>query len=95
MLPPQKWNAYSEVMPNPAQLDATIAALAQVHPTGKRALADGMARVIAVGGQLTVSQVDLLRATCQIIDCPVPTLPVDVVYEDHESSRPAAQLSAR
>jgi Zn-dependent protease with chaperone function len=95
LLPPQKWSAYSEVMPDCAQLDASIAALAQVHPTGKRSFAEGMARVIAVGGQLTVSQVDLLRAICQLIDCPLPALPPDVVYEDHERSRPAAQLSAR
>jgi hypothetical protein len=43
---------------------------------------------------LTVPQVDLLRATCLLIDCPLPTLPVDVVYEDH-GAPPAAQLSAR
>ena len=45
------------------------AALAQIHPTGKRSFSEGMARVIAVGGQLTVPQVDLLRATCLVVDC--------------------------
>jgi hypothetical protein len=31
-----------------------------------------------------VSQVDLLRGICLIVDCPVPAIPVDVVYEDAE-----------
>jgi hypothetical protein len=54
-----------------------------------------MARVIAVGGQLTVPQVDLLRATCLLVDCAVPALPIDVVYEDPAAAPPATQLSAR
>jgi hypothetical protein len=69
--------------------------VAQIHPTGKRSFSEGMARVIAVGGQLTVPQVDLLRATCLLVDCAVPALPIDVVYEDSAAAPPATQLSAR
>jgi hypothetical protein len=47
-----------------------------------------------VGGQLTVPQVDLLRGVCLLIDCPVPMLPPDVVYEDSLGTR-ASQASAR
>ena len=83
LLPPQKWSPFSDDLPAPAQLDATLASLAQVHPTGKRALSDGMARVLAVGGKLTVPQVDLLRAACMIIDCPLPVLPMDLVYDEN------------
>jgi hypothetical protein len=94
MLPPQKWIPFPETLITPAALDAAFAALVQVHPTGRKSLSDGMARVIAVGGQLTVPQVDLLRAACIVIDCAVPVLPVDVVFEEPEAA-PAGQLSAR
>jgi hypothetical protein len=58
-----------------------------------------MARVLAVGGKLTVPQVDLLRAACMIVDCPVPVLPVDVVYDENalpgnSSARAAASAQA-
>ena len=94
MLPPQKWSQYPEALITPAALDTALAGLAQVHPTGRKSLSEGMARVIAVGGQLTVPQVDLLRAACIVIDCAVPVLPVDVIFEDSEAPR-ATQLSAR
>ena len=95
MLPPQKWSPYNETPITPAALDAALAGVAQIHPTGKRSFSEGMARVIAVGGQLTVPQVDLLRATCLVIDCAVPVLPVDVVFEDNDAAPQATQLSAR
>jgi Zn-dependent protease with chaperone function len=95
MLPPQKWGAFPEAVITPAALDAALTALAQVHPTGKRSFSEGMARVIAVGGHLTVPQVDLLRAICLVVDCPVPALPIDVVFEENELSPPAPQASAR
>jgi hypothetical protein len=95
MITPQSWQPYPETLQTPAALDAALAGLAQVQPSGKRALSEGMARVIAVGGRLTVPQVDLLRAACLIIDCPVPTLASDVVFDESDFARPAAQASAR
>jgi Zn-dependent protease with chaperone function len=86
MMPAKSWAPYPEVLTTPAVLDTTIAALNQIHPTGKRSFSEGLARVISVGGRLTVSQVDLLRGVCQLIDCPVPVLPEDVIYEDKEAS---------
>ncbi len=94
LLPPPKWASYPEALAAPAQLDAAIAGVAQIHPTGKRAFAEGMVRVISVGGALTVPQVDLLRATCLLVDCPVPVLPPDVVYEDSDVAR-TSQANAR
>jgi hypothetical protein len=82
MVPPQKWPAFPEAPLAPAALDAAIAGVAQVHPTGKRSFSEGMARVVAVGGQLTVPQVDLLRGICLLVDCQTPMIPVDVVYPD-------------
>ncbi|MEJ0084136.1 MAG: M48 family metalloprotease [Pseudomonadota bacterium] len=95
MLPPQKWAPFPEVLLTPAALDAALAAVAQVHPTGKRSFSEGLARVIAVGGRLTVPQVDLLRAICLIVDCQVPLLPIDVVFEDTDFAPQSAQASAR
>jgi Zn-dependent protease with chaperone function len=98
MLTPQKWAPYPEELVTPAALDATLAALAQIHPTGKRSLSEGMARVIAVGGRLTSPQVDLLRGVCMVVDCPVPLIPIDVVFEeaDVQAPRPSrSQANAR
>ena len=100
MLPPQKWAPYPEALIAPPALDTTLAALAQIHPTGKRSLSEGMARVIAVGGRLTASQIDLLRGVCMVVDCPVPLIPIDVVFEEADMQAPrktasAAQASAR
>ena len=94
MLPPQKWKPYPETVVPFADIDAALANVAQVHPTGKRAFSDGLARVISVGGRLTVPQVDLLRGICLVVDCPLPLLPVDVVYEENELA-PPAQANAR
>ncbi len=94
LLPPPKWAAYPEALVAPARLDAAIAGIAQVQPTGKVAFSEGMVRVISVGGRLTVPQVDLLRATCLLVDCPVPVLPEDVVYEGSVVT-PAPQANAR
>ena len=104
MLTPQKWAPYPEALITPAALDITLAALAQIHPTGKRSLSEGMARVIAVGGRLTAPQIDLLRGVCMVVDCPVPLIPIDVVFEEADVQAPkvtaraaafAAQASAR
>jgi Zn-dependent protease with chaperone function len=94
MLTPQKWAPYPETLITPAQLDAALAAATGIHPTGKRSFSEGLARVIAVGGRLTVPQVDLLRGICLIVDCALPLIPVDVVYEENDVA-PRSQASAR
>jgi hypothetical protein len=95
LMPPQKWLPFPETPLAPAALDAALAGVAQIHPTGKRSFSEGMGRVIAVGGRLTVPQVDLLRAICLVADCPVPLLPVDVVFEEGDWLPPRHQASAR
>jgi len=95
MLMPPKWAPYPEAFIAPAALDSALAALAQIHPTGKRALSEGLGRVIAVGGRMTVPQVDLLRGACITIDCPVPLIPIDVIFEEADVTTPRAQVSAR
>ena len=88
-MPAKMWAPYPDDLITIAQLDACIAGLTLVHPTGKRSFSEGMARVLAVGGQLTVPQVDLLRGTCLLIDCAVPVVPVDVVFDDAAPARRA------
>ncbi len=96
MLPPQQWPRYPDELVSHAALDAALVGLAQLHPTGKRSLSEGMARVIAVGARLTVSQVDLLRGTCLIVGCPTPLIPVDVVFDEADAGRTRTiQNSAR
>ena len=95
MLMPQKWTPYPETLIAPAALDTALAGICQIHPTGRRSFSEGMARVIAVGGRLTVPQVDLLRGVCVVVDCPVPLIPVDVVFEEADVRAPKAQVSAR
>ena len=95
MLMPAKWAPYPEQLIAPAALDIALAGVTQIHPTGKRALSEGMARVIAVGGRMTVPQVDLMRGTCLIVDCAVPVIPVDVVFEEADVMTPKSQASAR
>jgi Zn-dependent protease with chaperone function len=95
MLTPQKWSPYPDDLVKPAALDAALAAVSQVHPTGKRSFSEGLARVIAVGGRLTVPQIELLRATCVIVDCAVPLIPIDVTFDESDVMMPAQAASAR
>jgi hypothetical protein len=39
--------------------------------------------------------VDLLRGTCIIVDCAVPVIPIDVVFEEADLMIPKSQASAR
>jgi Zn-dependent protease with chaperone function len=94
MLPPQKWSAFPEAPLATSALDAALLGVAQIHPTGKRSFSEGMARVVAVGGKLTVPLIDLLRGVCVIVDCQVPLIPVDVVY-DGPATPARTQASAR
>jgi Zn-dependent protease with chaperone function len=92
MLPPTKWAPFPDALVSPAALDEALQQVSQVHPSGKRAFSDGLGRVISVGGVLTIAQADLLRGICLVVECPLPMLPDDVVYED---DAPLAQASAR
>jgi Zn-dependent protease with chaperone function len=83
LLMPQKWSPYPEALLSPAALDAALGAVRDVNPTGKRSFSEGLARVLAVGGKLTVPQLDLLRAICALTDSPLPDLPPDLEFDEH------------
>jgi Zn-dependent protease with chaperone function len=95
MMPAKMWAPYPDDLITIAQLDVCLAVLDQIHPTGKRSLSEGMARVLAVGGHLTVPQVDLLRGTCLVLDCAVPVVPIDVVFEDAMPASRVPKAGAR
>jgi len=95
MMSAKMWAPYPDDLITIAQLDVCLAVLDQIHPTGKRSLSEGMARVLAVGGHLTVPQVDLLRGTCLVLDCAVPVVPIDVVFEDAMPASRVPKAGAR
>ena len=49
----------------------------------------------ATGSVFWLKWLKVPRAACIVIDCAVPVLPVDVIFEDSEAAPPATQLSAR
>jgi Zn-dependent protease with chaperone function len=93
MMPAKAWTPYPDDALANAQLDAALSGLAGLDDANRRALADGMARVLAVGGRLTVPQVDLLRGACLVLGCALPAVPADVAFEDPLEG--AAQANAR
>jgi Zn-dependent protease with chaperone function len=94
LLMPQKWSPYPEALLTPAALDTALAALRDVNPTGKQSFSEGVARVLAVGGKLTVPQLDLLRAICALTDCPLPDLPPDLDFDVHATAVAAPKVDA-
>ena len=95
MLPPKAWAPYPEVLLSAAQIDAALMGVVGVDSGGKKAFSEGMTRVLAVGGLLTVPQVDLLRAICLLVDCPIPAVPDDLAFDDADGTPPATQVNAR
>ncbi len=68
----------------PPVLDAACTRLARLHPYAKRAVVEGLVATIAHDGQMTSTEVDLLRTLCAILQLPLPPLLAD-----------AAQAAAR
>jgi Zn-dependent protease with chaperone function len=95
MLPPKAWAPYPETLLSAGQIDAALTGVIGVDPSGKKAFSEGMTRVLAVGGLLTVPQVDLLRAICVLVDCPIPAVPDDLAFDDADGAPRATQVNAR
>lgn len=58
----------------PPLLDAACNRLAKLHPCAKRVVVEGLVATIAHDGQMTVTEVDLLRTLCAILQLPLPPL---------------------
>jgi hypothetical protein len=53
-------------------VDQALRALSQVAPRHKRALVEAIAATVAWDREVTVSEVELLRAVCDTLDVPLP-----------------------
>jgi Zn-dependent protease with chaperone function len=54
---------------------AALSALDQLQPQAKQKLIAGLVRTIGNDGVLKVEESELLRTTCALLHCPMPTLP--------------------
>ena len=71
-------SAACELLPPEAcgleQLDAALDELAQVAPKQRARLVDACAACICADAAVTVDEGELLRAICDMLDCPMPPL---------------------
>jgi hypothetical protein len=67
--------AYAPPPQGPVALEAAWPALDSLRPADKSTLVEGMVRVIAADGVLTVAETELLRTVCAVLALPVPPLP--------------------
>jgi Zn-dependent protease with chaperone function len=58
----------------PPALDAACTRLAGLHPYAKRSVVEGLVATISHDGELTISEVDLLRALCAVLRLPLPAM---------------------
>lgn len=56
------------------ELDRVLDALAGTQPTFRRKLVEACAAAVLHDGHVTPGELELLRATCQALDCPLPLL---------------------
>jgi Zn-dependent protease with chaperone function len=56
------------------RLDAALRELVRVTPKKRRHLVDACAATICADGRVTVREAELLRAICDMLDCPMPPL---------------------
>jgi Zn-dependent protease with chaperone function len=58
----------------PPALDAACTRLASLHPYAKRSVVEGLVATISHDGELTISEVDLLRTLCAVLQLPLPAM---------------------
>jgi Zn-dependent protease with chaperone function len=58
----------------PPALDAACTRLAGLHPYAKRSVVEGLVATISHDGELTISEVDLLRTLCAVLRLPLPAM---------------------
>jgi Zn-dependent protease with chaperone function len=58
----------------PPVLDAACTRLAKLHPYAKRVVVEGLVATISHDGEMTLTEVDLLRTLCAILQLPLPAL---------------------
>ncbi|MBS0396940.1 MAG: hypothetical protein JSR54_20140, partial [Proteobacteria bacterium] len=58
----------------PAALDRALDRLAALRPAGRELLVDALGRTVLHDGTVRAEEAELLRATCAVLDCPLPPL---------------------
>jgi Zn-dependent protease with chaperone function len=81
VLPPAKWPPMAGVAVDAAALDAALANLLDLSDAATKVVVEGLVASIAETGVLCAAQIDLLRATCILLDVPLPFLPVEFRIE--------------
>ncbi len=73
-----KWAAGAELGDTPdnavARLDEVFDLLAALNPSGQKMLIEAVVATIGHDGSLTSTEIELLRALCAAIECPLPAL---------------------
>jgi Zn-dependent protease with chaperone function len=67
-------------------LDAALRELAKVAPRLRRRLVDACAATICADARVTVAEGELLRAICDMLDCPMPPLLAGQTVFSHQST---------
>lgn len=73
---PQIRPPYNPVRGWPAALDRAVKCLDRLSPEGKSQLIEGLVKTIGHDGALTTDEMELLRAICAALHCPLPALSV-------------------
>ena len=80
-LPPATWPPMATYAVDAAALDAACAMLLDLTDSATKIVVEGMVASTAETGVLNAAQVDLLRATCILLDVAMPYLPVEFRIE--------------
>jgi hypothetical protein len=75
--PPARHAANVQLTQAIAEFGAALQTLNQSVPAIKRRIVDACAACILANQQVTVREVELLRAICDTLDCPLPPLVVE------------------
>jgi Zn-dependent protease with chaperone function len=81
VLPPAKWPPMSSEAVDAAALDAALATLLDLGDSATKIVIEGLVALIAETRVINAAQADLLRATCILLDVPMPFLPVEFRFE--------------
>jgi Zn-dependent protease with chaperone function/uncharacterized tellurite resistance protein B-like protein len=71
---PRHRPGFTAVADWPPALDAACTRLARLHPFAKRSVVEGLVATISHDGELTISEVDLLRTLCAVLQLPLPAM---------------------
>jgi hypothetical protein len=81
LLPPQRRPPLIPLPLEAARVDAALAALATLHPSVRRAVCAGLARIVARNQSLSVGEADWLRTASILLEAPLPVIRLDLKFD--------------